>query len=135
MDDINEIINDKRSLKERAESIVGYKVRLILDGNVEPEDIINLVEERELTELLASYGDKKEILLIYQAMPDKNDFEMLNMIKGIKSIDKGGDIYEVSPTNADIYKNDTYRITRNETGYKWEDKQGVPGRNLILTVI
>lgn len=51
-------------------------------------------------------------------------FNMDSLGTGIESIDKGGVIYEVSPTNADIYKNDTYRIKRTETGYRWEDKRG-----------
>ena len=86
-DDIVTFVYDKRSLKDKAKGIVGYKVILILDGRVKPEDIIETIEENALTSLIASYGDDKEITLIYPVMPDKSDFEMLSMVKGIKSID------------------------------------------------
>lgn len=78
---------EERSLKDMAEGTDGYKVKLILDGTMSAEEIIDIIEERQLTELVASYGDTKEIILIYPIMPDKSDFEMLSTVKGIKSID------------------------------------------------
>ena len=43
---------------------------------------------------------------------------------GIESIDKGGVIYRRSATDADVFKHDIYRITREDIGWRWEDKSG-----------
>jgi len=57
---------------------------------------------------------------------DRNrlDFQPAAIGGGIESIDKGGVVYEKSSTNADIFINDIFRISKTETGYRWEDPKG-----------
>lgn len=87
IDEAFEMLNDKRSLKEKSDEIVGYRVKLILDGTMKSEDIMDIIENRQLTEIISAYGDGMDIVLVYPVMPDKMDFEMLSMVPGIKSID------------------------------------------------
>ena len=49
-------------------------------------------------------------------------FNMDSLGTGIKSIDKSEITYDVSSINTDLFKNDTYRIKKTETGYRWENK-------------
>jgi YD repeat-containing protein len=43
---------------------------------------------------------------------------------GIAAVVKGGVIYEASAVDSDIFTHDTYRIVRDESGYRWEDSYG-----------
>ncbi|MCK4542700.1 MAG: RHS domain-containing protein [Spirochaetales bacterium] len=51
-------------------------------------------------------------------------FEWDSLGTHIELIDKGGVIYKASSIDTDIYTHDIYRITREDTGYRWEDKHG-----------
>lgn len=42
----------------------------------------------------------------------------------IESIDKGGVVYEKSSAVPAVYTHDTYKITKEESGYAWKDKLG-----------